>query len=508
VVPRSSEESREREERERRERAALQLIFASYQIFHSLLTNDDLRSGLSSSDTAVKENANNWMLVFDLGCYESLSYLRSLQKFLRAQDPVRGSQSALSSVANRLCCSFSANSSNRPSTHRSSSGSWVDPDIPAIFKYNFQLRYYNNAEKTHATLIHRFYPSNQISSTDPEEIGEFGVHRICSSVSLTNLFQDSPAFRTAFAARRRKLQLKMNASEEELEELAVLYRFQPKFDIHDRLVGKGAPAPLSGSPYFSISNSSAVAVYPRMDRSLVLGFCSIVDSAQLKSKDGKHMLYAVVACRDPPIRRVFDQSTELQTLSVPGFDISGAAKKINRPLKAPTDTLPPLKFPGIMQRNAEASCMVPLHGVLPNECLNCYEVSLLNLSVHTKVSAMLSDKSLSQTALSDPNQLMSQDATAKTKRQRDFSEVMLSLMHNHPKSAPDVNSFRYTFASNRSFRIGKYFIFLFLLVIVLMLSSASGPGVSALVQYGPLSRPFNLNNIVIGTFVLRSASNL
>ena len=152
--------------------------------------------------------------------------------------------------------------------------------------------------------------------------------------------------------------------------------------------------------------------------------------------------------------------------------------------------------------------MVPLHGVLPNECLNCYEVSLLNLSVHTKVSAMLSDKSLSQTALSDPNQLMSQDATAKTKRQRDFSEVMLSLMHNHPKSAPDVNSFRYTFASNRSFRIGKYFIFLFLLVIVLMLSSASGPGVSALVQYGPLSRPFNLNNIVIGTFVLRSASNL
>ena len=505
MAPRSSEESREREERERRERAALQLIFASYHIFRSLLTNDDLRSGLRSSDTAVKENANNWMLVFDLGCYESLSYLRSLQKFLRAQDPVRGSQSALSSVANRLCCSFSANSSIWPSTHRSNSGAWVDQDIPAITKYNFQLRYYDNAEKTHATLIHRFYPSHQISSTDPEEIGEFGVHRICSSVSLTNLFQDSPAFRTAFAARRRKLQLKMNASEEELEELAVLYRFQPKFDIYDRLVGKGAPAPLSGSPYFSISNSSAVAVYPRMDRSLVLGFCSIVDSAQLKSKDGKHML--LVACRDN-IRRVFDQSTELQTLSVPGFDISGAAKKINRPLKAPTDTPPPLKFPGIMQRNAEASCMVPLHGVLPNECLNCYEVSLLNLSVHTKVSAMLSDRSLSQTALSDPNQLMSQDATAKTKRQRDFSEVMLSLMHNHPKSAPDVNSFRYTFASNRSLRFGKYFIFLFLLVIVLMLSSASGPGVSALVQYCPLSRPFYFNNIVIGTFARRSASHL
>ncbi len=296
----------------------------------------------------------------------------------------------------------------------------------------------------------------------------------------------------------------MNASEEELEELAVLYQFQPKFDNRDRLVGKGAPAPLSGSPYFSISNSSAVAVYPRMDRSLVLGFCNIVDSAQLKAKDGKCML--LVACRNE-IGKVFDQSAELRTLAVPDLDISGVAHKINRPLKAPTCP-PPLKFPGILQRNAEASCIDPLHGVLPNECLNCYEVSLLNLSVHTKVSSMLSLKSLSETALSDPNQTMTQDATAKTKRQRDFSEVMLSQMQNHPKSAPDVSSFRYKFAFDRFKRICKYIVFLFILVIVLMLSSASGPGISAFVQYDLFFLPVDFNNILIGTFARRSASHL
>lgn len=475
--------------------AAEELIFASYQIFHSLLENGVLNSDLRSSDETVKENAENWMLVFDLGCYESLSYLRSLQKFLCTQASVTGSPSALSSVTKRFRCCFSANASVRPSTQSSSSGSWV---VPTIAKYNFQIL----LENTRETLVHCFHPSKKLSATDSEN-----NFRICSSCLLKphNSFLDSAAFRTAFAARKRKLELKMNASEEELEELAVLYRFQPKFDNRDRLIGKGVPAPLSGSPYFSISNSSAVAVYPRMDRSLVLGFCNIVDSAQLKSKDGKCML--LVACQNAcqnnlnKISKVFNQSIDLQKLSVPDLSISEVAQKISRSLKA-TDT-PPLKFPGILQRNAEASRMVPLHGVLPNECLNCYEVSLLNLSVHTKVSSMLSAKSLSQTALSDPNQTMTQDATAKTKRQRDFSEVMLSLMQNHPKSAPDVSSFRYKFASDRSVRIGKYFMVLFLLVIVLMLSSASGPGVSALVQYGPVFLPVDFNNIFQGTFAHR-----
>jgi len=81
---------------------------------------------------------------------------------------------------------------------------------------------------------------------------------------------------------------------------------------------------------------------------------------------------------------VFNQCNgKLRKLSVPDLDISEVAQKIYRSLKA-TGT-PPLKFPGILQRNAEASRMVPLHGVLPNECLNCYESHFKSERAHQSV---------------------------------------------------------------------------------------------------------------------------
>ncbi len=459
-------------------------------------------------------NADDWGHCFDLGCYESLNYLRLLQKFLRVRTHAADSSNACLSITKSIRCCFSSNSSVQPSTQYLSSNLSSGQSVPIIARYNFKIyeKNYQSSSTTQdkncgsspkklTTLCQYFDQRVQFAGSDTDYKLLKGW-KICSTEAPNRLsFQDSPAFRTAFAARRRKLQFKMNASEEDLEELAVLYRFQSEFDIHDRLLGKGIPAPLSGSPYFSISNSSAIAVYLRMDRSLILGFCNIVDSAQLKSKDGKHLL--LDACRND-MRKVKDHATEFGMLpKVPGLNISDAALKIQR--TADSRKL----YPVVLQRNTEASCIVPLHGVLSNECLNCYEVSLLNLSVHTKVSSLISAKSLLQTALSDPNHTMTQESTAKTKRQRDFSEKMLALLHNNPKSAPDVSSFRYKFAADRFFRIGKYFVLLFVLVIVLLLSSASGPGVSGFIQY---KRPSVLACIVcnpfLGTFAPTSTSHL
>jgi hypothetical protein len=348
------------------------------------------------------------------------------------------------------------------------------------------------------------------------------------AVQTSSRLLHSPTFRTAFAKRRRQLELKMNASNTELVELAVIYRFQKQLDFQDRSLGKAPPIPLSGSPDFSISNSSSIAVYPRMDRSLVLGFTSVVDSVQLNVPDGKQLLWkasevavkkaaaeeekkaaeaaakkagsvpasTAVAADHSSTPVVSDIEKELEQLrELPNAlpfplasdrtktdpklmmkNISESAKKITA-AKSPQVT-----HPILMQRLAEASSILPLHGPLPQKLLNCYEVCLLNVNVHSKVATMISDKRLSQTLLSDPNQ-KSQDVTAETLRQKEFSESMLSIMHEHPKSAHDVRAYRHSYAARRSLRVIFNHGVLLILVIALALIAASGPEVSALVQY-------------------------
>ena len=110
-----------------------------------------------------------------------------------------------------------------------------------------------------------------------------------------NSMLHSPAFRTSFAALKRKLGLLIDATDDELKELAILYCFQSELDAQDRVAGKAQPVPLSGSADFSISNSSSIALFPRMDRSLVLGFSRAVDSAQLNGSDGRRSLLRVAA---------------------------------------------------------------------------------------------------------------------------------------------------------------------------------------------------------------------
>lgn len=347
-------------------------------------------------------------------------------------------------------------------------------------------------------LNESIYPSAQNDLEDVPEPLSFTIEH-----DKHNSMLHSPAFRTSFAARKRKLGLKMDTTDDELKELAILYSFQSELDAQDRAAGKAQPVPLSGSADFSISNSSSIALFPRMDRSLVLGFSRAVDSAQLNGSDGRRSLLRVAAgdrneneldASSVDLVKELNNFHKLPGNSVPFFsdsirtyrnmtNISVTASKIqNMKRSHVAGKTEKSKHPVLIQRLAEALPTWPLHGLIPNDFLNCYEVSLLTVNVHSKVSADISDKSLSQTVLSDPNK-MSVDTTTETVKQHEFCESMLSIMHDHPKSATSVNAFRHNFAAKRSTRIVLNHAVVFILIIALALSAASGPEVSAFVQY-------------------------
>ena len=506
--------------------AALHLIHASFCIFKaledncSLLLQDNpkcLSRSLRDSGTFchifVGENLRIWHDAFQLGAYESLNYFDHLQTLQGMPLPASAAHSVFTGLGRgikKMRQTCAASRIVERSSQPESEAKYLDRSAPFSVSQSMPIFW----EDAPAILSH--YVSQSIHPP------VFGLYNdvLKWTVQTSSRLLHSPTFRTAFAKRRRQLELKTNASNSELIELAVIYRFQKQLDFQDRLLGKAPPIPLSGSPDFSISNSSSIAVYPRMDRSLVLGFTSVVDSVQLNVPDGKQLLWkasevavkkaeagsvpastAVAADRSstPVVSDVEKELEQLRELP-PALpfplasdktklimkNISESAKKITQKKRrengSAAATSSQVTHPILMQRLAEASSILPLHGPLPQKLLNCYEVSLLNVNVHSKVATMISDKRLSQTLLSDPNQ-KSQDVTAETLRQKEFSESMLSIMHEHPKSAHDVRAYRHSYAARRSLRVIFNHGVLLILVIALALIAASGPEVSALVQY-------------------------
>jgi hypothetical protein len=309
-------------------------------------------------------------------------------------------------------------------------------------------------------------------------------------IGISSWIMHSPAFRTAFAARKRRLELYKDGNDDEMVELAMLYRYQSQLDEHDRLTGKAPPIPLSGSPDFSTSNSSSIAIFPRMDRSLLLGFNRAVDSKQLQIPDGKRLLFQCaksgLASDSSVLKTALEDFRTLPDNTLPQYfddvdkyntmeNISKSAIKIN-------GSKPEVTYPLLMQRLAEASCTWPLHGILKDEFLNCYEVCLLNVYVHSKVTSIVSDKNLSQTLLSDPNEKTA-DTSNVMVRQHEFCESMLSIIHDHPKTAADIHYFRRAFASQRTRRVAFNYAIVFILIVALSFLAASGPDVSGFVQY-------------------------
>jgi hypothetical protein len=432
-----------------------------------------------------------WHEAFRLASYESLNYFYHLQKLLGISMRAGSSQhifTGLTSCINKMrrCCSTSTSSlqSLRP---MNSSAAPRDDGVPFLLgSSHFKKELCPTTDK-YQCLRHvvnqSIYPPT--SNDDPST-------SLSWKIGISSWLMHSPAFRTAFAARKRRLELYKDGNGNDMLELAALYRYQSQLDAHDRLIGKAPPIPLSGSPDFSTSNSSSIAIFPRMDRSLLLGFNRAVDSKQLKIPDGKRLLFQNATsdpapdsselktaldhedfCKLPPNRlpQYVDDVHKYETMT----NISQSASKINA-LK------PKVMYPVLMQRLAEASCISPLHGMLQDYFLNCYEVSLLNVHVHSKVTAIASDKNRSQTLLSDPNEKTA-DTTNVTIRQYEFSESMLSIMHDHPKSASDVHDFRHAFATQRTRRAAFNYAIVFILVVILAFLAASGPGVSGFVQY-------------------------
>ena len=440
-----------------------------------------------------------WHEAFQLGAYESLNYFSHLQSLqgmpsqvtpthhmltglVKAIKHMRQSCAALPTVG-QACCPPDVAPGPAAAT------AYSDRSVPFTLG---QSLFRDCKGSDTQCLLHIVS-----ESIHPPISGADSPASLSWTIGNGSRLQHSPTFRTAFAKRRRFLELKMNASEEESVELAAIYRFQSLLDGHDRLLGKAPPIPLSGSPDFSISNSSSIAVYPRMDRSLVLGFTSVVDSMQLNMPDGRQLLWmqSVNAAKgsgsfvevleplcklpgNPALPSYVDSRDKLPKM----WNISEASKKSLQIIEASAPPSKHVTHPVLMQRFAEATSILPLAGALPQKLLNCYEVSLLNVNVHSKVATMISDKRLSQTLLSDPNQF-SQDTTAETVRQKEFSESMLSIMHDHPKSAHVVRAYRHSFAARRSLRVVFSHALLLILIIALALSTSSGPEVSALVQF-------------------------
>jgi hypothetical protein len=417
------------------------------------------------SDTFCSENSL-WNGAFQLGAYEALNYFSHLQKFLGMIKPNHSSPRTMFS---RVAVNPSVQA--RENTHVVSGRAHFQEVAGA-------------APTQIPCLLHivaeRILPAEPI--LDPPAPYE---------ISEASRIWESPQFRTAFAARRRKLELRTDLTDDELIELALLYRFQSHLDAHDMTRGTSTPDS-SSSPDISVSEASSIAICMRMDRSLVLGFSRVVDSAQLNIPDGKHSLWSIAKSADDhadaSVVQALSPLRKLQCSSLPPFthdqkqytkfdNISNAALKCR-----PNAPSPHPAFPTLMQRLSEASCLSPLHGVLPHEFLNCYEVSLLHVNVHSKITATTSQRSQSQTLLSDPN-TATKDTTTETFRQHDFSDSMLCMMQEHRSCSALVSAFRHSFAAHRSNRIVISHALVFILVMAFALSAASGPEVSGFVQY-------------------------
>ena len=443
-----------------------------------------------------------WHDAFRLGSYESLIYFNHLQKILGISTNSSSSQrSFLGPMAGmRTACSRHSSAQQSPQPHLSVS---IDTGLPFLMGRSRELPSFERGPSSSGlkhNLNESIDPPMRFSSDDEQEYLSFTIEH-----DKYNSILHSPAFRTSFAARKRKLGLLTNATVDQLKELAILYIVQSNLDNQDRVAGKSQPVPLSGSADFSISNSSSIALFPRMDRSLVLGFSRAVDSAQLNGSDGRRSLLIVAGDNqnenelvgsNADLMKELGNFVDLPDNKVPPFfdsltnktyrnmkNISVTASKIQNMQPSPESGTPKrTKHPVLIQRLAEALPTWPLHGMIPNDFLNCYEVSLLSVNVHSQVSAQITDKSLSQTVLSDPNS-MTINTTEETVKQQKFCESMLSIMHDHPKSAASVNAFRHNFASKRSTRIVLNHACVFILIIALALSAASGPEVSGFVQY-------------------------
>jgi hypothetical protein len=399
---------------------------------------------------------SKWHDAFQLGSYESLNYFSHIQKVLGASISV------------------------------------LDQSLPYVSGGSrFEIHSVINTPPSSQCLLHivteGVYHSALVS--DAPETLKWAI------AESSRLFH-SPAFRTAFSSRKRKLEIKTHLTEGELTELAILYRFQSQLDSQDKLRGKSVPDSFSSSPDVSVSEVSSIAVCARMDRSLVLGFSRVVDSAQLKKPDGKHSLWMAAISNlhhfggsDTDFHKALEHLRKLPDNTLPSFtigckqftklkNISDTALKSRSFKESATQST----FPALVQRLTEASVIGPLHGVLPNEFLTCYEVSLLHVNVHSKVTATISDRDRAQTLLSDPNKKMT-NTTEETFRQHDFSDSMLRLMHEHPTCAAPVSAFRHSFAAQYSTGIVLNHALVFLLIISLALSAASGPEVSGFVQY-------------------------
>jgi hypothetical protein len=435
-----------------------------------------------------------WHDAFRLGSYEALSYFNHLS-YLGTPSAVTSSQRMFSRCNPRTNPSppSSITPSQIPQTVNASASL---NESAALFQRTSQFtEITSSTSPSFLCLRHALRRSTHSSESDFPEVLSSSCWEfdILSSSSLMH----SPAFRSAFAVRRRKLERRENGNHDDLLELAVLYRFQSQLDLQDRLVGASPPGPLSGSPDFSITNAASIAVFSRMDRSLVLGFSRAVDSAQLNIPNGKQLLHKL-AKEDinhgdaVQLKRYCGDHFRLDDNRLPAFtsddatktviahmsNISEAAKKINWP----TGTHPDLACPILMQRLALAPYLTPLHGNFQIGVLNCYEVSLLSVNVHAQITALTSDRNLSQTILSDPN-LKTVDTSAESMKHCEFAETMLSIMHEHPKSSQDVRSFRYKFAIRRSLSVVWSYFIVVILVIALVMYEASGPQISGFVQY-------------------------